>query len=94
MDITRMLTLSTAHITPDTRFILDHVDEHSDELDKIVVYPKDEYGWFIYIMEEMGAHALPADLQACIDLAKEHHCTMLCLDRDGDILEDLAVYDD
>ena len=69
MEIDRMLTISTAHISPKTRALLDEPQD-IEILDKAVVYNKGEYGWFIYPTEHAGTHPLPADLQACINFAK------------------------
>lgn len=93
MEIDRMLTISTAHISPKTRALLDEPQD-IEVLDKAVVYKKGEYGWFIYPTEHAGTHPLPADLQACIDFTKAHGCSVLCLDRDGYEIPDLPVYDD
>ena len=98
MEISKMLTVSTAHITEGTAELLDN-----DRLD-IIVYPKDEYGWFITFEENIANcynsdknksnySYVPKDLLKLLMFAKDLGCDWLCLDRDGDILDYLDTYD-
>lgn len=85
-DIQKMMTLSTAHISSKT-------GEYLDGNSSLVVYPKNEYGWFVftgYSPEEM--EEIPDDLKACIMYSSEHGCDWLCLDGDGPEIKDLPVY--
>lgn len=42
-DISKMITISTAHITKESA---DWLDQHTDSVE-FVVYAKGNYGWFI-----------------------------------------------
>lgn len=105
LEIAKLLTLSTAHITPETAKRLEafcnpglrHTRDACLWLDGIVVYEKSEYGWFIYCGDAKDDpekfDALPADLAYLIDFALTNDCLWLCLDRDGDVVDDLVSYD-
>lgn len=101
LDITKMLTISTGHIKEETAKLLE------DPKDKIVdlpaYYPKDEFGWFIYINKnliyetENGTKDLfpnvPDDLMDCMREAWANNCEWLCLDCDGPIEPELETYE-
>lgn len=89
MEINKMLTVSTGHISKETAELLD-----KDNIYGLVVYQKDEYGWFIFLSEEDDYYAgIPDELLKLIKFAKDLGCSWLCLDRDGDVLEYLEVFD-
>lgn len=95
LEIAKMLTLSTAHITPETAKRLDKFverGERSDDLDGIVAYGKADYGWFIFV-GDAKTRGLPADLKYLVNVAYNNDCLWLCLDRDGDTVDDLISYD-
>ena len=84
LDIAKILTLSTAML--DTEPNTDYLG--------LSVYNKAGYGWFIYIdsvIDDAFDH-LPEDLKACIVFAKEQECEWLCLDTDGEEIEELTIY--
>lgn len=87
MEISKMLTISTAHIRKETPELLD------DGIRYLIVYKKDEYGWFIFVpsYENNVSKAMP-DLHRLLVFAKDMDCEWLCLDRDGEILEYLPIY--
>lgn len=92
LDIAKILTLSTAHIKPETATMLDN-EPNTDNLN-LSVYNKAGYGWFIYVdyvIDNEFDH-LPEDLKACIAFAKEQECEWLCLDVDGEEIEELNTY--
>lgn len=92
LDIAKILTLSTAHITPETATALDN--EPNTNQFGLSVYAKADYGWFIYIgstIDEAFDH-LPEDLKACIAFTKEQDCEWLCLDADGEEVDELKTY--
>lgn len=90
MEISRMLTLSTAHITEETAIGLTAAAKNMDSSIDLCVYEKGEYGFLIHIPDE--EYEAPSDLRDCIELADNNHCQWLCLDRDGDVTEKLHVY--
>lgn len=89
MEITKMLTLSTAHIPESVAKSL----ETEPETDNygLSVYPF-TYGFWIYVPSEIPSH-LPPSLAACLRLAKENGCVWLQLDQDAEPLDILPVYD-
>ena len=94
MEISKILTLSTAHITESVSEALDN-DPNTNELG-LTVYKKADYGWFIYIPEDYDKTAkegLPECLKACIDLALKNDCNILCLDCDGEEEPTLPTYE-
>lgn len=86
MEIYKMLVLSTGHISKKTAHLLDMNDAG------VVVYPKDEYGWFVVVSDWIDHENIPDDLKKCLELAERHGCDWLCLDCDGKLVPDLATY--
>ena len=97
MEIARMLTISTAHISKETADLL--AGNYPIELVpvwemSVGIYAKEEYGWYIYFSLAEHIHpSMPEDLAACLHLARQYQCSVLCLDNDGDVVEGLPVYD-
>lgn len=92
LDITKILTLSTAHIKPETAIALDN--EPNTNKFGLSVYAKAGYGWFIYIgsvIDDAFDH-LPEDLKACVAFTKKQNCEWLCLDTDGEEVDELKTY--
>lgn len=88
MEISKMLTISTAHITKETA-------EWLDEKDILIVYKKSDYGWFILVSDwddVVETEEIPEDLRKILRFADDLDCRWLCLDCDGDILSYLDVY--
>lgn len=100
LEICKMLTISTAHVTEE---VCDMLREraYGDLRSSVpfVVYEKSEFGYFIYINKD----ELENDIANCechqslIDVVKyaaAHGCELLCLDRDGKmIVKDLPIYE-
>lgn len=90
-DITKMVTISTAHIKESTTSFL-------DETLLLPVYPSD-YFYMIWIEDDTEPYlkpfknAIPNDLWDCIMFAHNLGCQWLCLDRDGEIMDELPVYE-
>ena len=89
-DITKMITISTAHIKESTTSFL-------DETLLLPVYPSD-YFYTIWIEDDTEYYdtfknAIPNDLWACIMFAHNLGCQWLCLDGDGKIVDELPVYE-
>lgn len=100
MEITKMLTLSTIHISKETASLLMKVCKYKKEL-SLVIFPKswqkEYYGWFIYVPEELTTdletyNDVPEDLMKCLLFAKDLDCGILCLDGDGEVLDYLLKY--
>lgn len=105
--VTRMLTLSTGHIDGRTAKLLDADSKDGNKqknLPSVSVYKKGgryPVGWFVYLPDdEPAGHehseygSVPACLTACFDVCRENRCSILCLDRDGPVVEDLPTYND
>ncbi len=97
LEITSILTLSTVHVSEKTREMLD--EEPETNTMTLSVYQKSDYGWFVYIPDDVAKgleskDGIPEDLKACVTLAIEHGCSILCLDCDGPELDALAKYED
>lgn len=92
-EISNMLTVSTAHIKPETAKWLERQWEIFDS--SIVVFSKGVYGWFVYVDYPGRANIykeLPKDLVVLFRLAAEHGCEWLCIDRDVEVVSELPVY--
>ena len=91
MDITKMLTISTAHITEETATKLD-LEPNTDDM-QLSVYLKADYGWLIWANKDLDNCNAPDDLRKCLELAKANDCEWLCLDCDGEIVDGLVAYE-
>ena len=87
LEISLMLTISTAHISERTAIMLKCT---SEELD-IPIYTMGEYGWLVYVSAEFTSPF--EDLNEIAAFARQHNCTWVRLDPDGHIIDDLLVYD-
>lgn len=84
LEITKMLTISTAHITEETNRLL------CDGEVEAAYYALDG-GWLV--LSYGPDDSVPKDLEACLALAEENGCEWLRLDRDGQIVDGLEVFD-
>lgn len=94
MEISKMITISTAHIRKETADDLGSTmnTRYVGWMQWFSYYDKADYGWFIptdYVEFEM----LPKDLADCIRFALRHGCDWLCLDCDGEIVDSLPTYE-
>ena len=90
LEVSKMLTLSTAHIKDTTMVRL--CSEYPNFND-VEAYEKDKVGVIIYFHTDKNnkltcsdrgsSGTLTSDLYKCIVLAHEMGCNMLCLDHDG-----------
>lgn len=99
MEISRMLTLSTSHITQKTAEELEQRPAQFNSFwsawDHLAIYDKGSYGWWILVseLEYAELNQLPEDLAACCRFAKQNDCDWLCLDCDGPVEEYLPTYE-
>lgn len=93
MEIHKMLTLSTSHISKETAQLFDAFELPFD----LCIYDKraglDHYGWFLTDWSLSQGMNIPHDLFACFRVAEENGCDWLCLDCDGEVLKHLPVYE-
>lgn len=99
MEINKMLTLCTSHVTDQTLRLLDK-DATGNNFPCLGIYKKEDYGYFIYIdkkafceQKACSPDSLPADLVAVIAFTIEAGCDILCLDGDGEELVCLPHYE-
>ena len=85
-EISKMLTLSMAHVSPEACKLLEAGDYHH-----VVAYTY-EYGWFVSV-PEASCFSEEESLVACFKLARKHKCTWVQFDRDGPEEETLKTYD-
>lgn len=91
-EITKMLTISTEHITPETAEKLNKEPDANNM--SLCVYEKAEFGWFIHIPEDMDdCEQVPDDLRRCIEFADEQGCEWLCIDCDGETVDELPLHE-
>lgn len=90
-NVRRFLDLSTGHLTPATRNLLD-----STGIDAWpVVGGRMPYGYFIYAHDEdCGEDPMPADLWSACVMARSLGCEYLLFDADAEEVEGLATYGD
>lgn len=88
IEITKMLALSTAHLTEQT------CNSYLPGWEG-PAYKKGEYGWFVPIFDDCVESVEPAasDLKECMLKAIAEGCDWLMFDRDVDTIDDLKVYD-
>ena len=88
MVISKMLELSTMHLTYKTCTLMDGGKF------RIAEYP---CGYFVYAdpwqIKHEDVSDYPKDLLACIKLALEYDCTYIIFDSDVEPIEDLPIYD-
>ncbi len=105
MEITKMITLSTAHVKKQTMDLLQDVVDfqpnlvsETHPLHRLTVYEKAEYGFFIYNPLEPGTFDpeekmnFSEDLMEIFNLANKNDCGLICLDGDGPVTPELKFY--
>lgn len=89
-----MLDLSTAHLAPSTRQLM----QRGEYIQGALYYPKGTWGWFMCIPEvadavEVAAD-IPQDLHKCIQFAQTLGQQWIQFDCDGTVVEGLETYED
>lgn len=94
MDLTMMLTISTAHIRPETAEMLEMEDATGDM--GLTVYALGEgyesNGWLVYVDTEAYGD-VPKDLRRLMEFCAGKNIDWLRLDGDGEILPELPTYE-
>lgn len=88
LTVCTMLELSTAHLTPDTAQRIDSLIGN-DEL----AGARWDYGWFLYVDDEVADQKVPTDLAACFRFAQQHGYHWVRFDRDAVAIAALPVYE-
>ena len=95
LEIDKMLTISSLHVSADTKDLLDQAADDNEEDPMPPVYEKQGYGWFVACdpdNKEIWDNC-PADLVQCMKLVRDNGCFWLCLDADGPRVETLEFFD-
>lgn len=88
LEISYMLTISTAHIRPETSSLLDK------DAVGLIVYQAGECGHMVVTTGlEFCRECIPEDLNVCVKYAAEHDCDLLHFDNDAQTVPDLPVYE-
>lgn len=99
LEISKMLTVSNAHLTQDDVRYLEWVgNSNSGDL---VTYKKsfcgidgeEVYGWFVYVPDDLNELRLSENLKCILTFAKSYECDWICFDRDGCVIKELDTYD-
>lgn len=94
MDSDSSEQLSVLSIYPKIALPLQVIGESSPE-----EIERESFGWWVYILQDGtpedadGRESLPEDLSACVRYAKDHGCSLICFDGDGDTVSSLPVYE-
>jgi hypothetical protein len=87
LEIDRMLTVSTGHVNAQDTEVLDNPKY-------ALVSHKYEYGWLVWAGDGMKYYpALSAFANNLLEIARKNDCEWLRLDRDGDEIDGLQVFD-
>lgn len=100
LEMHRMLCLSTAHISHDTRDKLDAVCDFNavNEASDLVIFEKYGFGWFLPVDVNLQAHDeghlehMPDDLVEALRFAYRQGADWLMLDCDGPVVNQLKDY--
>ena len=88
LEIRKFLTLSTSHVTNDTRRILDE----SKLTDWPVFGFQGVFGWVIYAHEETD-ETIPEELWRVMQYARANGCDYIMFDADADMIDDLPHFE-
>ncbi len=92
-EMLQVLTLSTAHITPDVAAELD-AGETSAWRKLILCAPWFGYGWWIWVPEDTATwDEVPSCLSAIFRVAHGLGATFVKLDQDAETVVGMPVYD-
>lgn len=91
MEINKMLSLSTAHVTERTAHIMENFN-----IDNVVIYDKPNYGWFVYVPDRLEIEECqdicPDDLYECLLFARDNGCDWIMFDCDVEPITELKEY--
>lgn len=96
LDIQKMITMSTAHVSEKTAKVLDIMAINVAYMHGVNVYAKDDVGWFIYCAKNTPYNNIPEeydDLRKVIEFAHDHDCEVICLDGDYEPIDYLPKYE-
>lgn len=90
LPISSILQLSTAHLSLNTVKEIDERSGKSPWVEELTIYPKSEYGYFMFVPEEVPANT-PVELKKILEVAFHNGCYYVEFDQalDECIEEDL-----
>jgi hypothetical protein len=95
LEIERILTISTGHLTETTRLMLDH-PKARNSLGRGPT-ASSEFGWVFWaeLLEDIPflEELMPKDLLEVLKFTEQQDCAYVRLDADGDQVEGLEYYD-
>ena len=95
LELSTIMTISTAHLTPDTLNLLATAETYDPTFTNITYYPKildgDNIGWFIYpcVPSSQIHENIPDDLKAILNLAEFCNASVICVDPDGPVIDNI-----
>lgn len=109
LEIGKMLTISTGHVSLDDVMFLQGVavnrcmnDAETAAAECLSVYLKKDVGFFLYPLyrkiDDVETDLAPLkerseSLYSVVRLAYDNQCQLVCIDRDGPVVDGLNVYD-
>lgn len=89
-----MMDVATGHITEEAAVYLTDLVRSTDHRDRLIVYEKGEYGWFVHVSDDLEDNLTSF---TCLNdiLASAHHrnCDWVMLDTDGAEWPELPTYE-
>lgn len=89
----KMLDVSTAHLSPETRKLLETFD-----VSGVLFYPKGPWGWFVNVPARdddlVVGNEVPADLKNCMEFAQAQQKDWIMFDCDGTVMPELPCFGD
>lgn len=90
--IAKYLDISTGHVSKETaEWIEEQTTTRSFE-GGVIAYMKGEYGWIVYVHEEVGDD-VPLDLVEVLVYARKKKCIWIMFDADGEQIKQLPMFD-
>lgn len=81
----KMLQISTGHVAEATAKGLD-----KRQINILTI--KHEHGWFVWV-DDQPDDSVPADLVACLNVARQNGCSWINFDCDSEKVPDLQLFD-
>ena len=93
IEISKMLTLAMAPITPTTTMGL--LDDAEADSPVMSAYSKNGFGHFVYVPDlcEIENIDIPKDLKQCLIFAKNQNCQWIMFDSDAIGIDELPIYE-
>jgi len=88
--VLRVLDLSTAHLSVETRRLLDSL---AGDVDAAFMVGATGHGWFVSVIDDTDED-YPADILACFALANTVDASHILFDRDASAIVELEVHDE